>query len=58
MDCCEVFKDNLLFNVAKAVFSSCKTDFTTVFLEVCCAVGIWHEGCSPNDFSLAEKKNG
>lgn len=47
MDCCDVFKDNLLLNVAKAAFSRCKTDFTIVFLEVCSAVGIWHKRLQP-----------
>lgn len=43
----ELFKDNLLFTVAKMVFSRCKTNFTAVFLEVCSAVGMWHKRLQP-----------
>jgi len=47
MDCCEVFKDNLLINVAKAVFSRCKTDFTAILFQVCSAVGVWRKRLEP-----------
>lgn len=42
VDSCEVFQGNLLFNVAKAVFSRCRTDFTTEFLEVHPTLGVCH----------------
>lgn len=54
---CELFKDSLLFNVAKTSFSGCKTNFT-VCSELRSAVGILHKGYSLNDYSLAEKNKG